>query len=304
MKIGLVCISEILKEKNKQLAFQSMTRKTFSQMDRSQAIQKLSSRILHNCKLTEQIIRHCANQGISHYRVSSALMPLITDQTLNISYEDLPDFDAIAQSLLRAGQLSKTLKVSVSSHPDQFNVLSSYSQSTVDNSISELNHQAYVLDLMGLPQDYSCPMCLHLNLSPDFKRETLDSYIDRFKSNFQKCSFSVRSRLVLENEHGGFWNAENLYNSFGEFIPLVFDNLHDSCNPSASCFLTLFKATWGLHTPVMHWSEGTAEKPRSHAQFASFIPDLIKKNLDCVWEFELKGKDKAIAQILSNYENY
>ena len=304
MKIGLVCISEILKEKDKKLAFQSMTRKSFSQMNRSEAIQKLSSRILHNCKLTEQIIRHCASQGISHYRVSSCLMPLVTDPTLHLSYEDLPDFDAIAQSLLRAGQLAKTLNVSISSHPDQFNVLASYSQNTVDNSIRELNHQAYILDLMGLPQDHSSPMCLHLNLSPDLKRETLNSYIDRFKSNFLKCSVSVRSRLVLENEDSGFWNAENLYNSFGSFIPLVFDNLHDSCNPSSSCLLSLFKRTWGSHTPVMHWSEGTAEKPRSHAQFASFIPDSIKKNLDCVWEFELKGKDKAIAKILNQYENY
>jgi hypothetical protein len=49
----------------------------------------------------------------------------------------------------------------------------------------------------------------------------------------------------------------------------------------------------------MHWSEGTAEKPRSHAQFASFIPEVIAKNLDCVWEFELKGKDKAILKILN-----
>jgi UV DNA damage endonuclease len=299
MKIGLVCISEILKEQNKRFAFQTMTRKCFSQMTRSQAIPKLSSRILHNCKLTERIVRHCADHKISHYRISSCLMPLITDPTLNISYEELPDFDAIAQSLLRIGQLSKMLNVSLSSHPDQFNVLASYNELTVEKSISELNHQAYVLDLMGMPQDYSCPMCLHLNKSPDFKQENLDSYVDRFKSNLQKCSSSVRNRLVLENEDSGFWNAENLYKSFGSFIPLVFDNLHDSCNPSFSCLLSVFKETWGSYTPVMHWSEGTAEKPRSHAQFASFIPEVITKNLDCVWEFELKGKDKAILKILN-----
>jgi len=300
MKIGLVCISEILKHKNKSQAFKTMTRKRFSQLERSFAIAELSSRILHNCKLTEQIIRHCASIGVSHYRISSCIAPLITDSTLNLSFEDLPDEKAIGQALLRAGQLSKLLNVSVSSHPDQFNVLSSYNEITVERSISELNHQAYILDLMGLPQNHSAPMCLHLNLSPDFKREDIESYIARFKNSFSRCSTSVQNRLVLENEDGGYWKAQNLFDCFGNFIPLVFDNLHDLCNPSDSCYINRFKSTWGAYTPIMHWSEGTKEKQRSHAEFASHLPQVVQNNLDCVWEFELKGKDKAIIKVLNN----
>lgn len=300
MKIGLVCISEILKQKNKSQAFKTMTRKRFLQLDRSFAIAELSARILHNCKLTEQIIRHCASIGISHYRISSCITPLITDATLNLSLESLPDQDAISQSLLRAGQLSKLLNISVSSHPDQFNVLSSYNESTVEKTIKELDHQAYILDLMGLAQNHSAPMCLHLNLSPDFNRETLESYVARFKSNFARCSASVRNRLVLENEDSGYWKAQNLFDSFGDFIPLVFDNLHDQCNPSDSCYISRFKSTWGKHTPIMHWSEGTKEKPRSHAEFASHLPQVVHNNLDCIWEFELKGKDKAIIKVINN----
>lgn len=300
MKIGLVCISEVLKAKDKTKSFKTMTRKRFSELERSFAIKELSSRILHNCELTEQIIRHCASSGISHYRVSSCIAPLITDATLNLRMEDLPDFDAICRALLRAGQVAKLLNISVSSHPDQFNVLSSYSQETVKRSINELNHQAYILDLMGLPQNHSSPMCLHLNLSPDLKRETINQYVERFKHSFCQCSCSVRSRLVLENEDGGFWNAKNLFDCFSNFIPLVFDNLHDQCNPSDSCYISRFKSTWGIHTPIMHWSEGTKEKPRSHAEFASHLPQVVQNNLDCVWEFELKGKDKAIIKVLNN----
>jgi UV DNA damage endonuclease len=301
IKVGLVCISEILKSINKKNAFQTMTRKRFLQLSREQALKELSLRILHNCKLTKKIILHCAANGISHYRISSCLAPLVTDSTLNISYGDLPDLKEIELALSKAGVAAQTCGVSISSHPDQFNVLSSYSQDVVNKSIKELNHQAYILDLMGLPQNYSAPMCLHLNLSPDIKRENLASYVDRFKTSLSLCSPSVQKRLVLENEHGGYWNCANLYECFGHKLPLVFDNLHNDINQSniePQVLIDLFKTTWGNYTPVMHWSEGTLEKPRSHAEFASHVPKVVSMNQDCVWEFELKGKDQAILQIL------
>jgi len=50
----------------------------------------------------------------------------------------------------------------------------------------------------------------------------------------------------------------------------------------------------------MHWSEGLPDKPRSHAEFASHVPAVVSMNNDCVWEFELKGKDLAILQVLNN----
>lgn len=303
MKLGLVCISEMLKKQDKSLAFQTMTRKRFLELGRSDALKELSSRILHNCELTKKIVLHCASVGIAHYRISSCLLPLVTDSTLGICYDDLPDMRRIEAALAEVGVAAKDCGVSVSSHPDQFNVLTSYSQDVIDRSIKELNHQAYVLDLIGLPQNYSAPMCLHLNLSPDFKRETLSDYIDRFEVSLASCSQSVRNRLVLENEHGGYWNCKNLYESFGKFIPLVFDNLHNYINQSPwtaqECFDKLRK-TWGSYTPVMHWSEGAPEKPRSHAEFASHVPEVVSMNKDCVWEFELKGKDCAILQILKS----
>ena len=301
MKLGLVCISEMLKKQDKNLAFKTMTRKRFLELGRTVALKELSSRILHNCKLTKQIVRHCSSVGIAHYRISSCLLPLVTDATLRIFYDDLPDMRCIETALSEVGAAAKDYGVSISSHPDQFNVLTSYSQDVINRSIIELNHQAYVLDLMHLPQNYSAPMCLHLNLSPDFKRETLSDYIDRFAVSLASCSQSVRNRLVLENEDKGFWNCKNLYESFGKFIPLVFDNLHNDANQSPwtaqECF-DKFHKTWGSYTPVMHWSEGTLEKPRSHAEFASHVPEVVSMNKDCIWELELKGKDKAILQIL------
>lgn len=302
MKLGLVCISEILKKRDKSLAFKTMTRRRFLELDRNAALKELSSRILHNCRLTREIILHCSISGISHYRISSGLAPLVTDSTLNISYDDLPDLQDIVLALSKAGIAAKTCGVSISSHPDMFNVLSSYSQDVINKSIKELNHQAYILDLMGLPQNYSAPMCLHLNLSPDFKKENLASYINRFETSLASCSPSVQHRLVLENEDSGYWNCVNLFECFGNKLPLVFDNLHNDTNQSSwtakECF-DKFCLTWRHYTPVFHWSEGREDKPRSHADYFTHIPSIYQsKNI--ILECEVKAKDNAIFQILQN----
>ena len=299
MKLGLVCISEILKA-NQKIAFKTMTRKSFNSMDRNQAIAVLSSRILHNTIVVRQIIAHLSNVGISHYRISSCMFPLITDPSLQLCYNDLPDLDAIHKNLESAGSLARECNISLSCHPDQFNVLASYNPNVVEKSIHELNHQSHVLDLMGCPQDLSSPMCLHLNRAPDFKQETVQQYKDRFLHNLSCCSDGVRARLVLENEDKSFWNCSNLYEHFSDVRALVYDNLHDACNPSHEMEnnIQLFRDTWAQHVPVFHWSEGI-NGSRAHCDRASHVPNCVLENLDCTWEVELKAKDFAILEILN-----
>lgn len=299
MKLGLVCISEILKAKEK-IAFKTMTRKSFNSMSRNTAIAILSSRILHNTAVVRVIIAHLSNVGISHYRISSCMFPLVTDPSLHLSYTDLPDINAIYKNLDEAGALARKLNISLSCHPDQFNVLASYNPSVVEKSIHELNHQSHVLDLMGCPQDLSSPMCLHLNRAPDFKCETVEQYKGRFLKNLARCSDGVRARLVLENEDKSFWNCANLYEHFSDVRALVYDNLHDACNPSHEMEnnIQLFRNTWAQHVPVFHWSEGI-NGSRAHCDRASHVPSCVTENLDCTWEVELKAKDFAILEILN-----
>ena len=49
--------------------------------------------------------------------------------------------------------------------------------------------------------------------------------------------------------------------------------------------------------PVFHWSEGTPEKPRSHAEYFALgnVPPhiAIEPNKEAKWECEVKAKDKA-----------
>lgn len=300
MKLGLVCISELLKQQNKSLAFKSMTRSQFLKGDRERNILELSQRCLHNCNLVHTILQHCLSHGIKHYRISSSLFPLVSDTSLSLQLIDLPHWSQMSAILAQAGDFARENDISVSMHPDQFNVLVSYNSSVVDRSINELNHQSSILDMMGYKQDLSNPMCLHLNCKPRLEEESLDAYRNRFLQNLARCSSGVRARLVLENEDKGYWNCERLYDIFGEVRALVYDNLHDACNPSFENMALAFADTWGEFRPIFHWSEGI-NGGRSHCDYASHIPKIVEELAERVtWEVELKAKDRAICSILAS----
>ena len=327
MNLGLTCISEELKEKDKKkYSFRTMTRKRFNDLcvkdGKNETIKELSSRILHNVRATRYIIRHCIRNNILHYRLSSALFPLITDENTDVSYEDLPDKVSIQEELKFAGKIAKKFNLSIGSHPDQFNVLASPDRDKVSRTINELNFQASVLDMLGLPQDHTAPMNIHINYTPKAD-ETLEVVATRFFRNLSMCDKGVYKRLTIENEDKGFFNVDNcikfsdyLFETFNANIPVCYDNLHDFCNPSEDHNVS-FQAercayTWvnqgkgdnNFLTPIFHWSEGKPDKPRSHADYFALgnIPPhiAIEPNKEAKWECEVKAKDKAIRLLRKN----
>ena len=325
--LGLTCISEILKDKDKKkYSFRTMTRKRFNDLcdsdGRDEAISQLSERILHNVIVTQYIINHCHASNIRHYRLSSALFPLLTDQTLKISLEELPQKAGIIKGLEFVGLIAKRFNISIGSHPDQFNVLASCDREKVARTINELNFQASILDMLGLPQDHTAPMNIHVNYSPKAD-ETLELVATRFFRNLSMCDKGVYNRLTIENEDKGFFNVDNcikfsdyLFKTFQANIPVCYDNLHDFCNPSEDhnikfqaerCAYTWVNQGEGENNflaPVFHWSEGKPEKPRSHAEYYALghrPPHIaIDPDQEAVWECEVKGKDKAI-QLLRKF---
>ena len=323
MILGLTCISEELKLKDKKkYSFRTMTRKRFNDLGRDEAIKQLSERILHNARTTRYIVKHCSLNNIFHYRLSSALFPLITDNQTDVSLEDLADLTKIKEELAFAGQIAQKFNISIGSHPDQFNVLASTNDDAVNRTINELNFQASVLDMVGLPQDHTAPMNIHVNYTPKAD-ETLEVVATRFFRNLSMCDRGVYKRLTIENEDKGFFNVDNcikfsdyLFETFQVNIPVCYDNLHDFCNPSEDhnvafqaerCAYTWVNQGEGDHNfiaPVFHWSEGTPEKPRAHAEYFALgnIPPVIaiEPNKEAKWECEVKGKDKAIRLMRKN----
>ena len=323
---GLVCISEKLKKQDKTLAFRAMTRKSFLDWRKKYADGKcnfsaeylLEERIIHNVRLTQQILKHCAINDIFHYRLSSKLFPLITDTTLNLSIENFSNFNSIKAELKTIGEIAKKHGISISIHPDQFNVLASKRSDVVQKTIRELNFHAKILDMIGLPQDYSAPINIHPSVSihpstktKDDTEENLREIVDRFYEGFKQCDEGVQKRLVVENEDKGCWNCGNMFIYFynycgtkhGHFFPLTYDNLHDHCNPTIfqeekvtqEQNVQAFAGTWKDNVPVFHYSWGRDDKFRSHADYAA--ENIPVYDMEIAWEIELKAKDYAIEQL-------
>ena len=329
--LGLTCISEELKDKDKKkYSFQTMTRKRFNDLctskGRHEAIKELSNRIIHNIYVTQFILRHCSLNNIEHYRLSSALFPLLTDPTLGISLSELPNQSTINCELRFVGIIAKTFGISIGSHPDQFNVLASVNERSVNQTIKELNFQASVLDKIGLPQDHSAPMNIHINATPPeiqsdgdpdlINNARIKEIAGRFYNNLMRCDEGVFNRLTIENEDKGFWNVDNII-KFSEYIfskykfniPVCYDNLHDICNPSevnnVRWQTERCAYTWAEEcSPVFHWSEGRSDKPRAHADYFSykFAPPTfcVRNDQPIKWECEVKHKDKAIRLLREN----
>ena len=313
---GLTCISEILKKKDKTLAFKTITKSRFIELEKRKekwGEQTLSERIIHNLKLTSTIIEHCRQNEIEHYRLSSSLFPLVTDKSLELNLATIKEANQIFNLIKKIGETASTNNISLSLHPGQYNVLASERSDVVANTIRELDFQAHILDLMGLPADYSNPINIHPSVSTKDPTEgNLKAIADRFYDGMVRCNDSVLKRLVIENDDKGCWNCMNLFVYFHQYMghqhrhimPLTYDNLHDKCNPSTlqSTTVTMeqnidaFAKTWPDNvTPVFHWSNGKPDNKRSHADFADGTPPEHDRPL--IWEVEVKQKDFAIAKL-------
>ena len=285
---NLCCISNELKEQG--YSFKTMTWKRFNQLrdqhGEEHALFELGERWFNNVTVTLECIEHCAREGWG-YRVSSDLFPCLTHPDFHYKVSDVPQYDEIME-LFQECRDNNAWGVRLSTHPDQFNVLASDNQASVDKTIAELNHHGWVMDQLGCERSYQNPMNIHVNCT----KGELSDIASRFMSNLNKCDQSVTSRLVVENEDKGCWTVDNLLKHFR--LPITFDNLHDKCNPSesdsAACMYQC-AATWNVR-PLFHYSESHPEKtnPRAHADMP--IDKPCSDQYD--WDIELKSKDAAI----------
>jgi len=292
---NLCCISNELKEQG--YSFKTMTFKRWTQLcdqlGDERALFELGERWFNNVVVTLETIEMCAREGWG-YRVSSSLFPCLTHPEFHYNVSDVPQYDEIME-LFDECLANDAWGVRLSTHPSQFVVLASENQDAVDKSIAELNHHGWVMDQLGCQRNHYNVMCLHVNCS---KGDPAD-IAARFMSNLNKTDQSVQSRLAVEVEDKGCWHAENLCEHFD--IPVVFDNLHNQCNPSSLPELDaalLCESTWNGIKPVFHLSESHPDKPnpRCHADMPTFVP-LISSLVDADYDVELKNKDAAIREM-------
>lgn len=297
---SLCCIHTGLQEHD--IKFNVMTYAQYKKLGNKAAMKVLADRSLNNIKTIRSILGECAVNDWN-YRIGSNVFPLMTHPDLDFTVDDFYNADEIYSEFKAAAKIIQDNNIRCSMHPDQFVVPASPKDTVVENSIRDLEQHAMIMDMLELPKSYDAPINIHMNCYNDGK---FSEVIDRLEKVINRMSYSVRSRLVFENEDKPkSWNVYNLYHHLYKRtgVPITFDNLHHNCNPGEMTEQEAFDmsiSTWPKNVvPLFHFSESLPGKnPRAHADFPTFLPNVYKNyNNDLHLDFEFKLKEIAINKI-------
>jgi len=291
MNIGYACINMTM---GKHVTTnRAMVKKTFN----TKGLDYVSELALKNSADIIKILEWNRLNGIYFFRLSSAIIPWGD----HIDLTQLKDYKQIKRELKKAGDFAKFHNMRINSHPGPFCVLTSPNETVVNNTIADLELHGKIFDMMGLSKTPYNNINIHCNGVYGDKK----SAMDRFITNFNKCSNSVKTRLTIENDDkGSMYSVKDLmyiYERTG--IPIVFDyHHHQFCTGDLSeeQALKLAATTWpeGI-TQEVHYSESKAlhendskQKPQAHSDYINVLPNTYGLDLDIM--VEAKAKELAI----------
>jgi UV DNA damage endonuclease len=198
----------------------------------------------------EAILAYLEDQDIRMYRMTASLAPYET-------HPDLPRFrgqpERCAERLARIGARARARGLRLSSHPGQYVVLNSEDERIRRAAAADLELQARIMDLMGLPPE--AVAVIHVGGAAGGREAALD----RFCRGLELLSDRGRGRLVVENDDRTFGLGDVLELSRRTGVPVVWDILHHHCHdpdriPDREA-LTLALGTWPAGMlPKVHYS--------------------------------------------------
>ena len=217
VNLGYCCINLTLSPKIS--VNRGMIRKTFN----SKGMAYAGELAEQNIRDLIEVIKWNHQHNIQLYRMSSSMFPWMSEYELT----DLPNWPTIQNLLKGVGTLAQKYGQRVGFHPGQFCVLPSPNPKVVDNSIKELNQHAFIMDTMGLPQNQTYSMNIHVGGSYGDK----DAAKARFVENFYRLSESAKNRLILENDDKpAQYSVQDLYEIYDKIgTPITFDYHHHRC---------------------------------------------------------------------------
>jgi len=252
---------------------------------------KWNSIIKHNFELFYKIISWNIANNIFLYRISSDLVPFADHEKWGYLWEDWRNS---IDNYGLVGPLREIIKRYIALggrftiHPGQFVSIGSQNNDVVINSIKNLEYHGQLLDLLGLPQNHSCPINIHVSNG----KKDCEATAKIIKNSIQLLSNSVISRLVFENEQHGCWTPTNLRKLFPQ-IPITFDYHHFRLNDGGISLgeaIRITSESWPNNDPIQHYSEGR-DNPDDPAH-SDYIRILPESQFDI--EVEAKQKDLAI----------
>jgi len=299
MNLGYACINMTLGEQKPRITTnRSMIKKTFKE----KGLEYAGELALQNVRDLFTILQWNNRKGIKLFRVSSDIFPWASEYGI----ENLPQYKRIEMILQACGNYAKQNGIRVNAHPGPFNVLVSPRENVVQNTITDLEIHGKIFDMMGLEKSPYNNLNIHCNGVYGDKQ----SAMDRFCTNFERLSDSVKTRLTVENDDKGtMYSVKDLmyiHERIG--IPIVFDyHHHQFCTGDLSEqeALELAMTSWpeGI-TPEVHYSESKALheensklKPQAHSDYIKELPNLYGNVVDVM--VEAKAKELAILPFIN-----
>jgi len=248
---------------------------------------------VNNVRNLSTMLPKIHKQGVRLFRISSAMFPL-ADQVDRALWDNAE----VISYLKMVGDFIKSKDIRVSTHPGQFCVLSSDTDSVVEKAFIELDQHGWMFDMMGL--DHSPKYAINIHGG---KRDRSSRLINHIKSLPDR----VRKRLTLENDEMGY-NVVDLLPVYQETgVPVVFDSHHHTFNDGELTMDEAFsvtKETWptGIR-PLQHISNtepglenGSFIDRRKHSNMIHYVPECQLKSLrEDTIDVEVEAKMKNLA---------
>lgn len=293
IRLGLCCIF-----RSAPIRFRQTTAAALKKIPRREQLQKLSLICLENLLSLEKALEWVAAHNLGAFRVLSPLFPRLTHPDVGYRLIELPDYEAIISQCDNIRTYGQASDIRLSLHPDQFNVLSSPHSDVLKNTITELEYQGVLAELIGAD-------VINIHAGGVYGNKTLA--LRRFRDHFASLSSRVQARLTLENDDRSYSPADLLPVCDDIGIPIVYDVHHHRCLPDE---LSIDKATteciksWNNigREPFFHISTPLngyhSTKPRPHSDYID-IDDFPLEWLDlnATIDVEAKAKELAVLQL-------
>lgn len=259
---------------------------------KSYSEERLRSTVEGNLDCLARTLEFNARNNLLFFRITSDLVPFASHPICRFDWQR-----HFRERFAEIGGMVTRHKMRISMHPDQFIVVNSPDEETVENSVRELAYHARVLDLMGL--DRSAKIQLHVGGLYGDRGQSLS----RFARSYNALSADIKRRLVVENDDRIYALSDCLRLSEETGIPILFDTFHHQVHNHGEHMaeaLRLAAETWKQADgpPMVDYSQpAEAGLTRSHAasidirRFRRFLGETRPLDFDVM--LEIKDKERS-----------
>ena len=230
--------------------------KSLSKGDRNKYLEVI---VEHNLLYLQNIIDLLSKKDLSlrMFRISSEIFPLYNHKDFSSFWKSKPIQQKLQKELYIIGNEAKLSNIRLSFHPGQFTVINSTNNTTVKNSIKELEYHTDIARFLNHTNSW------HENgFACNIHTGSKNGGISGFIKNFKKLSLDAQKILTVENDEYSYGVDEFL--ELGEHVALVLDIHHHWCrtgeyiNPQ-DLRVTKIIESWRGVRPKIHYSHSRKE---------------------------------------------